>query len=58
MTVLKNPKHEHFAQLVSNGESATRAYALAGYSPNGAKQSASVLLAKPDVSERVTDAGQ
>ena len=53
--MLKNAKHEHFAQLVSNGESPTRAYVLAGYSKNGAKQSASTLLTKTDVSTRVTD---
>lgn len=50
---LKNAKHEHFCQLVSNGESATQAYILAGYSEKGAKQSSSQLLAKPDVSSRI-----
>jgi len=50
---LRNAKHEHFAQLVSNGESATRAYVLAGYSEGGAKQSAARLLTNADVCERI-----
>lgn len=53
-TPLKNAKHEHFAQLVSNGETAPRAYVLAGYSEKGARQSAHALLTKPDVSDRVS----
>jgi phage terminase small subunit len=52
-TMLKNPKHEHFAQLLSNGESAPRAYVLAGYSENGAEQGSSRLLKNVDVSSRV-----
>lgn len=52
-TPLKNAKHEHFAQLVSNGESATRAYVVAGYSENGAKQSAARLLTSADVCDRI-----
>lgn len=50
---LKNAKHEHFCQLVSNGESATRAYVLAGYSDKGAKQGASRLLTNDDVCLRI-----
>ncbi len=53
-TPLKNAKHEHFAQLVSNGETAPRAYVLAGYSEKGARQSAHALLTKTDVSDRVS----
>ena len=53
MPVLKNAKHEHFAQLVSNGENATRAYVLAGYSEKGAKQSAARLLTHADLCERI-----
>lgn len=34
MGVLKNAKHERFAQLLAKGKSATEAYALAGYEPN------------------------
>jgi phage terminase small subunit len=51
--MLKNAKHEHFAQLVSNGESAPRAYVLAGYSENGAEQGSSRLLKNVDVCSRV-----
>jgi hypothetical protein len=54
VTPLKNAKHEHFARLVSNGETPARAYALAGYSEKGARQSAHALLTKPDVSDRVS----
>ena len=50
---LPNAKHEHFAQLVSNGESATRAYVLAGYSEGGAPQSAGRLLKNAQVCERI-----
>lgn len=51
---LKNAKREHFAQLVSTGENATRAYVTAGYSPNGAAQSANQLLRKTEVSSRIS----
>jgi phage terminase small subunit len=50
---ITNAKHEHFCQLVSNGESATQAYILAGYSENGAKQSAARLLTNADVCARI-----
>ena len=50
---LKNAKHEHFAQLVSNGEPASRAYVVAGYSEKGAKQSAARLLTSADICERI-----
>jgi hypothetical protein len=50
---LANAKHEHFAQLVSNGENPTRAYVLAGYSENGAKQSANRLLTNADLCARI-----
>lgn len=53
-TPLKNAKHEHFAQLVSNGETPPRAYVLAGYSEKGARQSAHALLTKPDISDRIS----
>lgn len=53
MPDLKNAKHEHFAQLVSNGESLTRTYVLAGYSENGAVQSAHRLLTNAQVCSRV-----
>lgn len=50
---LKNAKHEHFAQLVANGEPAARAYEIAGYSGKGAKQSAARLLTAADICDRV-----
>lgn len=50
---LDNAKHEHFCQLVSNGESATVAYELAGYSAQGAAASASRLLKKAEICERL-----
>jgi phage terminase small subunit len=53
MEPLKNAKHEHFARLVSNGESLTRAYILAGYSKNGAVQSARRLLTNAHISGRI-----
>lgn len=50
---LKNAKHEHFCQLQSNGESAPKAYVLAGYSENGAEQGSSRLLKNVDVCSRL-----
>jgi hypothetical protein len=34
MPVLKNPRHERFAQLLASGKTAKDAYALAGYRPS------------------------
>ena len=34
MPILKNVKHERFAQEIIKGKSANEAYALAGYKPN------------------------
>ena len=55
MAALNNPKHEHFAQLIAAGESATNAYSLTGYSENGAAQSANRLLKDAKVRERVSE---
>lgn len=52
-TQLDNGKHEHFCQLVANGESATKAYVLAGYSEQGAAASASRLLKNAQICERL-----
>jgi len=52
-TPLKNAKHEHFAQLVSNGETQARAYVLAGYNEKGARQNAARLIANDDVRDRI-----
>jgi phage terminase small subunit len=55
MGVLKNAKHEHFAQLVAKGETPPRAYVLAGYSDQGAAQSANRLLKSAYVSDRLEE---
>lgn len=55
MPILANAKHEHFAQLVANGQTAPKAYVSAGYSAQGAAQSANRLLRDADVSLRVTE---
>lgn len=52
-TPLSNGKHEHFCQLVANGESGTKAYVLAGYSEQGAAASASRLLKNAQICERL-----
>jgi hypothetical protein len=49
MAVMERSKHEQFAQLVSKGVSATKAYVSIGYSPKGARQSASRMLTNADV---------
>jgi anti-sigma28 factor (negative regulator of flagellin synthesis) len=53
--VLDNTKHEHFAQSVATGTSATGAYTSVGYSEVGAASSASRLLTDPNVSARVEE---
>lgn len=53
MGILANVKHENFAHLVAKGGNPTEAYVQAGYSKNGAKQSASRLLTHADVSARI-----
>jgi hypothetical protein len=50
---LKNAKHEQFAQFVSNGDSATNAYVLAGYAEKGAEQNSSRLIRNDDVLGRI-----
>jgi hypothetical protein len=51
---LKNAKYEHFAQLVSNGESPPTAYVLAGYSEKGSVQSSNRLLKNADICSRIS----
>lgn len=51
--ILKNAKHEHFAQLVAGGKSPPVAYVTAGYSDGGAVQSANRLLKNADVVLRI-----
>jgi hypothetical protein len=55
MPVLKNAKHEHFAQLCAKGEKPAKAYTSAGYSDKGADQSASRLLKTAQISSRVAE---
>jgi phage terminase small subunit len=51
-------RHEKFCQGVASGESASAAYFLAGYSKNGAGQSAERLLKNADVSRRIKELRQ
>ena len=47
-------RHELFCRTyVANGRNATQAYIAVGYSPDGAKSSASQLLADPTVTKRI-----
>jgi len=56
MALLKNPKHERFAQLVTRGDvSATQAYIKCGYSKQGAESSASKLLRNARVGARIAE---
>jgi Terminase small subunit len=55
MPVLKCTRHEEFALLVAKGVSATKAYVSAGYSSNGAQQSAGRLLLNVMVCSRVRE---
>lgn len=53
MPILKNPRHERFAQALADGKSQVEAHQLAGYRPN--KGTASVLKRHPNISERVQE---
>ncbi len=53
MPVLKNARHETFAQGLAKGMSATDAYAAAGY--KGDRKAASNLWTNMDIKERVTE---
>jgi phage terminase small subunit len=53
MAVLKNPRHERFAQELAKGRTADRAYAAAGYKEN--RGNATRLRADLDVSARVAE---
>lgn len=55
MPALKNARHEAFARGIVEGRSARQAYISAGYSENGADQSASRLLSNAEVSARVAE---
>lgn len=55
MPVLANPKHEQFAQHYARFGNATQAYVKAGYSDQGAAQSAARLLKDAKVCARVEE---
>ena len=55
MPILENPRHELFCQLRATGKSATAAYVDAGYSENGARQSAHKLLTNSDIKARIEE---
>jgi hypothetical protein len=53
MPILSNPKHERFAQAISNGKTLEKAYEEAGYKPS--KSNGSQLKQRTDVSERINE---
>jgi len=55
MAALANSKHEHFAQAIAKGVSASKAYVSAGYSPKGAKQSAARMRTNADLRSRIRE---
>ena len=55
MEVLRNPRHEKFAQLVASGVRPTAAYVSLDYSKAGAPQAAHNLLKRTDVRARVDE---
>lgn len=52
------PKQERFCQEYVKDYHATNAYVRAGYSENGAAQSASTLLTNPKIHARIVELGQ
>lgn len=55
MPALENARHEAFARAIVEGKAAGAAYVSAGYSKNGADQSASALLRNPKVAARIAE---
>lgn len=53
MPVLKNARHERFAQELAKGATATKAYELAGYKPHDGN--AATLRGKQSVLDRVAE---
>jgi hypothetical protein len=51
MPVLKNPRHERFAQLLAGGKSATDAYEEVGFKRS--RHNASHLAARPEIGDRI-----
>jgi len=50
---LQNPKHEKFAEALARGQSASRAYELAGF--KACRQNASRLSSNDDIKQRVAE---
>jgi len=55
MPILRNPRHERFAQLRAGGARPSDAYRSLGYSKEGAAQSAAKLSKRADVRERIDE---
>jgi hypothetical protein len=55
MGILKNPRHEHFAQLVANGVTNTEAAKTAGFSEKRAMVTGSELATRPEVIGRIAE---
>jgi hypothetical protein len=55
MSLLKNSKHELFAQGVAKGLSLTKAYIAAGYAENNARANAGRLMTNDDISKRIEE---
>jgi hypothetical protein len=55
MPILRNRRHEQFANFVAGGMNATKAYVAAGFSGNGAAQSASRLSKQPSIAQRIEE---
>src|SRR5262245_44643180 len=55
MPVLKNQRHELFAQLVAKGMSATAAYKKAGYAEDGANKLSPRLMANEGIKARIAE---
>jgi len=53
MSVLKNPRHERFAQLLTHGMSADEAHTKAGYRPD--RRNVTRLTTNDDIRERVAE---
>src|SRR5712692_9508683 len=55
ISVLRNPRHEQFAQLVATGNPPAEAYVWIGFSKAGAAASATRLLRNAPVRDRVEE---
>lgn len=55
MPVLKNARHERFAQAIASGATAVEAHKKAKYRGVKNRQNASEILSKPDVVQRIKE---